>query len=58
MIESVSVAETAVASFAGQIAHIFVVQINVHKGAQLAFAGEQVLAQVGKRLVSSIERAR
>jgi len=40
-----------------QIAHIFVVEIQIHKGTHLTFAGEQMLAQVGVGLRQLIERA-
>jgi len=36
--------------FGRQVAQIFVVQIQVNKGAQLSFMGKQVLAQFGMSL--------
>ena len=34
----------------GKVTDVFVVQINIHKGADFALGGEEVLAQIGVRL--------
>ena len=38
---------TAVVFLRGQVADVFVVEVDVDEGAQLAFGGEEVLLQLG-----------
>ena len=44
--------------FFGEVAHVFVVEIEVHKGTEFALGGKEVLLQIGMRLGECAESFR